>query len=53
MGDYLLITGIQLNSVLIVSNRFGKRLPDWVQIPLLLVGIGLIIAGMVMMKQHS
>ncbi len=45
--NYFLIAGILLNSVLIVVNRFVKRLPDGVQIPLLLLGIGLIIAGMI------
>lgn len=44
--NYFLIAGILLNTVLIVANRFVKRLPDGVQIPLLLLGIGLIIAGM-------
>lgn len=43
-----LIAGILLNSVLIVVNRFIYRLPNWVQIPLLLLGIGLILAGMIM-----
>ena len=42
-----LIAGILLNSVLIVVNRFIYRLPNRVQIPLLLLGIGLILAGMI------
>lgn len=45
--NYFLFAGILLNSILIVVNRFVKRLPDGVQIPLLLLGIGLIIAGMI------
>jgi len=45
-----LIAGIALNVLLIVVNRFLFRLPDWIQIPLLLVGIGLIITGIVMMR---
>ena len=49
--NYLLTAGIVLNILLIVINRFLYRLPNWVQIPLLLVGIGLIIAGMVMMRR--
>lgn len=48
--NYFLIAGILLNSVLIVVNRFIYRLPNWVQIPLLLVGIGLILAGMILMR---
>ena len=42
-----LIAGILLNSVLIVVNRFIYRLPNRVQIPLLLLGIGLILAGLI------
>ena len=51
MGNYFLIAGILLNSALILINRFIYRLPNWLQIPLLLVGIGLILAGMVMMRK--
>ena len=43
-----LIAGILLNSALIVINRFVYRLPNWLQIPLLLVGIGLMIAGLIL-----
>lgn len=45
--NHFLIAGILLNSVLIVVNRFIYRLPNRVQIPLLLLGIGLILAGMI------
>ena len=45
--NYLLMSGIALNALLIVVNRFVYRLPNWIQIPLLLVGIGLILAGMI------
>ena len=45
MNNFL-IAGILLNTVLIVINRFVYRLPNWLQIPLLLVGIGLMIAGL-------
>ena len=48
--NYFLIAGILLNSVLIVFNRFVYRLPNWIQIPLLLMGIGLILAGMISMR---
>ena len=51
MDNYFLIAGILLNTILIVVNRFVYRLPNWIQIPLLLVGIGLILAGMVMMRR--
>ena len=51
MENALLMAGILLNTALIVINRFIYRLPNWLQIPLLLVGIGLILAGMVMMRK--
>ena len=51
MEKYLLIAGILLNSALIVINRFIKKLPDYIQIPLLLAGIGLILTGFILMKK--
>lgn len=51
MDHYFLISGVLLNTVLIVINRFIKRLPNAVQIPLLLVGITLILGGIVMMRK--
>lgn len=45
--NHFLIAGILLNSVLIVVNRFIYRLTNRIQIPLLLLGIGLILAGMI------
>lgn len=50
MGNYLLAAGLLLNSALIVINRFIYRLPDKIQIPLLILGIGLIISGGLMMR---
>ena len=51
MDKYLLIAGVLLNSALILINRFVKRLPNGVQIPLLLAGIGLILSGFLIMKK--
>ncbi len=51
MDNCFLIAGVLLNSGLIVINRFVYKLPNWLQIPLLLVGICLILAGMVMMRR--
>lgn len=48
--NYVLIAGILLNTALIVINRFIKRLPDWLQIPLLIAGIGLILTGGILMR---
>ena len=50
MDNGFLIAGILLNTVLIVVNRFVKRLPNCVEIPLLLVGIGLMITGLILTK---
>ncbi len=49
MDNYFLMAGVLLNATLIVINRFWVRLPNWIQIPLLLVGIGLMITGMLTM----
>ena len=46
--NYFLIAGVLLNTVLIVVNRFIYRLPNRIQIPLLLLGIGLMIVGLIM-----
>lgn len=51
MGNYLIVAGLLLNSALIVINRFIYRLPDWLQIPLLLLGIGPIASGAIMMHR--
>ncbi len=51
MENYLLIGGLLLNSALIVINRFVYRLPNWLEIPLLLLGIGLILSGFVLMRK--
>ena len=47
MDNIYLIAGVLLNTILIVINRFVYRLPNWIQIPLLLLGIGLMIAGLI------
>lgn len=44
MERYLIPIGLILNSLLMIVNRW-KRLPDWLYLPGLLLGIGLIIAG--------
>ena len=51
MGKYFLNAGILLNTALIVINRFVKRLPDAVQIPLLILGIGLILTGFILLRK--
>ena len=49
--NYFLIAGILLNLAQIVINRFIYQLPNWIQIPLCLLGISLILAGMVMLRK--
>lgn len=51
MGKYFLNAGILLNTALIVINRFVRRLPDTVQIPLLILGIGLILTGFILLRK--
>ena len=45
--NWCLIIGILLNSALIVVNRFIRKLPNKVQIPLLILGIVLLVIGLV------
>ena len=45
--NWCLIIGLLLNCALIVVNRFVHKLPDKVQIPLLILGIALLIIGIV------
>ena len=51
MGKYFLNAGILLNTALIIINRFVRRLPDAVQIPLLILGIGLILTGFILLRK--
>ena len=50
MDNIFLIAGILLSTILIIVNRFIKQLPNRVQIPLLLIGIALMIAGLITTK---
>ena len=45
--NWFLIAGLLLNCALIVINRFVCKLPNKVQLPLLIAGIGLMIVGLV------
>ena len=51
MGKYFLIAGVLLNSALIIINRFVRRLPDAVQFPLLILAMGLIVAGFLLLRK--
>lgn len=50
MGKYLVIIGLLMNSALIVINRFIKRLPDALQLPLMILGIIMMFAGAILTK---
>lgn len=52
MEKYLIVAGLLLNSLLITANRFWKKMPDYLYLPGLILGILLIIAGAVMTKCH-
>ena len=44
--NWCLITGILLNSGLLIVNRFIYKLPDKVQFPLLILAIVLLVIGL-------
>lgn len=50
MEQYLIPAGLLLNALIITVNRFVVKIPDWLYITGLIVGIGLIIAGAVMRR---
>lgn len=41
----LLIIGLLINCTYVCVNRFWKPLPNWLAIPILLLGIALMLAG--------
>ena len=45
--NWCLIAGILLNSGLLIINRFIYKLPDKVQIPLLILAVVLLVIGIV------
>lgn len=51
MTNYFLMAGVLLNTVLIIVNRFVRKLPNCIQIPLLLAGIVLMIIGLIQVKR--
>ncbi len=50
MEPYLIILGTLLNSLLMILNRFWRKLPDWLYLPGLCLGIALMLIGLVLMK---
>ncbi len=47
MENYYIVAGLLLNSALITFNRFVRKLPDWLYLPGLILGIVLILTGAV------
>ncbi len=45
MDNYWIPAGLLLNSCLILVNRFVRKLPDWIYLPCLILGIVLILTG--------
>lgn len=45
--DTLLLLGLLLNGILILVNRFFWKMPDWLHIALLILGIILMILGLI------
>ena len=50
--NWFLIIGGLINVVLIVVNRFFCKVPDKVQIPLLVVGIVMLVVGIVKLGEY-
>lgn len=50
MEQYLIPAGLLLNSLLIIVNRFWKKLPDRLYMTGLILGIVLILSGAVMAR---
>ena len=50
MGKYLLIAGILLNSSFIIVNRFFRKLPDRLYLPLLITAILAMLTGLILIK---
>ena len=53
MVNWCLITGILLNSSLIVVNRFVYKLPDKIHFPLQILAIVLLVIGIVQAKKFQ
>lgn len=51
MEQYLIPAGLILNSALILLNRYWKRIPNWLYLSGLILGICLIIAGAIIIKR--
>ena len=47
----LLIIGLLINCTYVCVNRFWKRLPNYIAIPILLLGIALMLTGSFLSKQ--
>ena len=48
MEPYLIILGTLLNSLLMILNRFWRKLTDWLYLPWLCLGIALMLIGLVL-----
>ncbi len=48
---WLTIFGLLLNAALITANRFWRRLPDWLYLGGLVLGLAAIIAGALLSRQ--
>ncbi len=47
---WLTILGLLFNSALITANRFWRRLPDWLYLGGLVLGVAAIIAGVLIAR---
>ncbi len=47
MGQYLILIGACINCFYCICNRFIWKMPNWLAIPVLILGIALILIGSV------
>ena len=50
MERYLIVIGLLINSGYMIINRFVHKFPNWAAIPVMLLGIGLMLTGLILTK---
>ena len=51
MEQYLIPIGLLFNSAVITFNRFVRKLPDWLYLSCLILGIILILTGAILRRK--
>ena len=50
-GKKLIIIGVLFNSLLITFNRFVRKIPDKIYIPLIILGVAAMLIGTLLLKK--